>query len=54
MKGYALAHLRNTPTTHPDVFEYMEKIQSTLEPFSGRFIIHGEPRTWWRGIGTAS
>ncbi len=40
MPAYALAHLRTT-TLHPDVFDYIERIQSTLDPFGGRFIVHG-------------
>jgi uncharacterized protein (DUF1330 family) len=40
MKAYALAHLRPAPL-HPEVLEYMERIQATLDPFSGRFLIHG-------------
>lgn len=40
MTAYALGHLR-TPSSHPDVFEYMERIQATLDPFSGRFRVHG-------------
>lgn len=40
MTAYALAHLR-VPSTHPEVFEYMERIQATLDPFSGRFRVHG-------------
>ena len=38
--GYALAHLHN-PNAHPDVLDYIERIQATLDPFSGRFIVHG-------------
>jgi uncharacterized protein (DUF1330 family)/DNA-binding transcriptional regulator YhcF (GntR family) len=40
MAAYAVAHLNN-PTLHPDVFEYLERIQDTLNPFAGRFIVHG-------------
>ncbi|MEU8822441.1 DUF1330 domain-containing protein [Streptomyces sp. NPDC048636] len=40
MTAYALAHLR-TGSSHPDVFVYMERIQATMEPFGGRFLIHG-------------
>jgi uncharacterized protein (DUF1330 family) len=40
MSAYALAHLRN-PHPHPDVAEYIERIQATLDPFGGRFIVHG-------------
>ena len=40
MTAYAIGHLHN-PTNDPDVFEYLERIDSTLEPYSGRFVIHG-------------
>ena len=40
MSAYAVAHLKQT-RPHYDVLEYMERIQSTLDPFSGRFIVHG-------------
>jgi uncharacterized protein (DUF1330 family) len=40
MTGYAIAHLR-TPTGNNDVYEYLERIQSTLDPFGGRFLVHG-------------
>ncbi|RLP93529.1 DUF1330 domain-containing protein [Micromonospora sp. BL4] len=40
MTAYALAHLRKAPV-HADVLEYLERIQSTLTPFEGRFIVHG-------------
>ncbi|MET0422285.1 MAG: DUF1330 domain-containing protein [Actinoplanes sp.] len=40
MTAYALAHLR-TPTAHPHVFEYIEKIQDTMDPYGGQFLVHG-------------
>lgn len=40
MPAYAIGHLHN-PALVPDIFEYLERIDSTLEPYSGRFIIHG-------------
>ena len=40
MTAYAIAHLR-TPQINDDVLEYLERIQSTLDPFSGRFLVHG-------------
>ncbi|MFI5958704.1 DUF1330 domain-containing protein [Cryptosporangium sp. NPDC051539] len=40
MAAYALAHLYEL-SSHPDVFEYLERIQSTMDPFGGRFIVHG-------------
>lgn len=38
--GYAIAHLR-TPQLNDDVFEYLERIQATLDPYGGRFLVHG-------------
>jgi uncharacterized protein (DUF1330 family) len=40
MSAYALAHLKEI-APHPEVLEYLERIQNTLDPFSGRFIVHG-------------
>ena len=40
MPSYALAHLYD-PAPHPEVVEYIERIQDTLDPFGGRFIVHG-------------
>ena len=43
MTAYALAHLRrdDRKPVHADVLEYMERIQSTLDPYRGRFLVHG-------------
>jgi uncharacterized protein (DUF1330 family) len=40
MPAYGLAHLR-TPQINDDVLEYIERIQATLDPFGGRFLVHG-------------
>jgi uncharacterized protein (DUF1330 family) len=40
MAAYGVAHLRKIQL-HTDVLEYLEKIQATLDPFSGRFVVHG-------------
>lgn len=40
MPAYALAHLYN-PRPHPEVIEYLERIQATLDPYGGRFLVHG-------------
>ncbi|MDL4819401.1 DUF1330 domain-containing protein [Actinomadura opuntiae] len=42
MTAYALAHLHTPASLHDDVFTYMERIQATMDPFGGRFIVHGE------------
>ncbi|WP_431782792.1 DUF1330 domain-containing protein [Streptomyces chumphonensis] len=38
--AYAIAHLREF-RPHPDVPRYIERIQATLAPYSGRFLVHG-------------
>src|SRR5262245_56309398 len=40
MTAYALAHLR-TPTINDDTLEYIERIQGTMNPYGGRFLVHG-------------
>ena len=40
MTAYAIAHLHN-PQINAEVIEYIERIQDTLDPFGGRFIVHG-------------
>lgn len=42
MPAYGFAHLR-VRTPHADILEYLERIQDTLDPFHGRFVIHGPP-----------
>lgn len=44
MTAYALAHLTDPPSTLPEeVLVYMEGVQATLDPFEGRFLVHGGP-----------
>jgi uncharacterized protein (DUF1330 family) len=42
MPAYAVAHL-HTPSDHEDVLRYIELIQDTMEPYGGRFLVHGSP-----------
>ena len=42
MPAYAVAHLRSV-RMGPEIVEYLERIDATLAPFDGRFIIHGGP-----------
>jgi len=44
MTAYAIANLHPGATPHEDVLGYIERIQSTLDPFGGRFLVHGAPR----------
>jgi uncharacterized protein (DUF1330 family) len=41
MTAYGLAHLYNPNPHHPEVLEYLERIQDTLDPYGGRFLVHG-------------
>ncbi|MEV0091906.1 DUF1330 domain-containing protein [Streptomyces sp. NPDC050738] len=38
--AYAIGNLRPAPPLHEDVFVYMDRIQATLDPFGGRFLVH--------------
>jgi uncharacterized protein (DUF1330 family) len=40
MPAYAVAHLRKV-TPGPAIAEYLERIDATLEPFRGKFLVHG-------------
>ncbi|MEV5508113.1 DUF1330 domain-containing protein [Streptomyces orinoci] len=40
MTAYAIAHFHRT-SNHPQVIEYIDRIQATLDPFGGRFLVHG-------------
>jgi uncharacterized protein (DUF1330 family) len=40
MTAYAIAHLRKVDFG-PDIIEYLRRIDDTLAPFGGRFLVHG-------------
>ncbi|MBV9490352.1 MAG: DUF1330 domain-containing protein [Verrucomicrobia bacterium] len=40
MSTYAVGHLRKV-TRGPAIVEYLERIDDTLKPFEGRFLVHG-------------
>ncbi|QND56951.1 DUF1330 domain-containing protein [Mesorhizobium huakuii] len=40
MTAYAVAHMRQV-AMGPQIVEYLHKIDATLEPFGGRFVVHG-------------
>lgn len=41
--AYALANLTPPAELDDEVLTYMERIQATLDPFGGRFLVHGAP-----------
>ncbi|WP_431036167.1 DUF1330 domain-containing protein [Streptomyces sp. P6-2-1] len=40
--------LRNVETC-PDIADYMERIDATMAPYGGRFLVHGGPPTLYEG-----
>jgi uncharacterized protein (DUF1330 family) len=40
MPAYAVAHMSQV-TMGPAIVEYLERIDATLAPFGGRFLVHG-------------
>jgi uncharacterized protein (DUF1330 family) len=40
MSTYAIAHVRKA-NLGPPIIEYLQRIDATLEPFGGRFLVHG-------------
>ncbi|HET6467075.1 MAG TPA: DUF1330 domain-containing protein [Geminicoccaceae bacterium] len=52
MTAYAVAHLHEVEMG-PEIVEYLERIDATLAPFGGRFLVHGGETTVlegsWRG-----
>lgn len=41
MTAYAIAHIR-PETMNEDILRYIEEIQATMDPFEGRFLVHGK------------
>ena len=41
MNAYGIAHLRPPTVLAEQVFEYLERIQATLDPYGGKFLVHG-------------
>jgi uncharacterized protein (DUF1330 family) len=42
MSTYAVAHMHSVELG-PAIVEYLQRIDATLAPFGGRFIVHGGP-----------
>ena len=41
MTAYLINHLRQPGVLHNDVLDYLDKVQATLDPFGGKFIVQG-------------
>ncbi|MEU2419964.1 DUF1330 domain-containing protein [Streptomyces sp. NPDC007851] len=42
-RGYVVGYLRNVDVG-PEIAEYIERIEATMEPYGGRFLVHGGRR----------
>lgn len=40
MTAYAVGHLRDV-TMGPEIVEYLQQVDATMEPYGGRFLVHG-------------
>ena len=40
MTAYAVAHLRSVDQ-NAEIVDYLRRIDATLDPFEGRFVVHG-------------
>ncbi|MGW2472002.1 DUF1330 domain-containing protein [Streptomyces sp. NPDC001665] len=43
MTAYAIAHLYPEGRPNAEVIDYIGRIQSTLDPYGGRFLVHNTP-----------
>jgi uncharacterized protein (DUF1330 family) len=41
MTAYLINHLRQPGQLHPEVLDYLEQVQATLDPFGGKYIVQG-------------
>lgn len=42
MSTYAIAHVQSI-NPGPEIVEYLQRIDATLAPYLGRFVVHGDP-----------
>ncbi|GAA3849202.1 DUF1330 domain-containing protein [Streptomyces sedi] len=49
MTAYAIAHLLSGEQ-HPEVAEYIERVQGTMKPFGGRFLVHNAQHETVEGV----
>ncbi|MFF5333159.1 DUF1330 domain-containing protein [Streptomyces sp. NPDC013181] len=43
MTAYAIAHLYPEGRPDAEVIDYIERIQATMDPYGGRFLVHNSP-----------
>ncbi|NED10195.1 DUF1330 domain-containing protein [Streptomyces sp. SID9124] len=43
MTAYAIAHLYPEGRPNDEVIDYIDRIQSTMDPYGGRFLVHNAP-----------
>ena len=53
MSTYVIAHL-HTVELGADITRYLERIDATLAPFHGQFLVHGAPPQCWKETGAVT
>ena len=53
MTAYAVAHLRSVDQ-NAEIVDYLRRIDATLDPFDGRFVVHGVLPEVWKANGPES
>ena len=51
MTAYLINHLRLPGRPHPEVLDYLDRVQGTLDPFGGKFIVQGGEQEILEGAG---
>jgi len=41
MTAYLINHVRQPGILNPEVLDYLDQVQATLDPFNGKFIVQG-------------
>lgn len=47
-QGYVIGYLENVDVG-PEIFEYIERIEETFEPYGGRWLVHGSQHVTHEG-----
>jgi hypothetical protein len=51
MIAYLINHMRLPGRVHPDVLDYLDRIQATVDPFGGKSSCRVASRRSWREAG---
>ena len=54
MSAYLVNHLRQPGVVNPEVLDYLDQVQATLDPFGGKFIVQGVEVELLEGVWAGS